>query len=801
MSNIENTTHSPRNSLTSTPLRNQHLPTPKDNKNNNNLKKEKNRLNKNSWLCILCCNCCCFKCFNQSKCFISLWSTLYCLFIVVLHAFFIRDSIIKCLSLRKKETILDLILFLNHSIKNNHVNLDYELITRLLSIILAIVFLILFVVFSLAKVGNYPNDGVKFGRDFFSEKKIHKKQHKPAKIAAPGSKNYDNLSSLNYSSSSMNETTKQQQQRSKFNCLKSIGNLIGLIYRHFLPLSSFFHLLSILVLLIPDLLFNNFNILNFHHHLNTSSNNLTTTTFCSTSNNNTLPDCLTHLNSLLNTTSHDLMFDKSLLNQQLINYRYEILSVALAFLTMSIRYGNVFWYSNKSLSFLITFIFFLCTLQQLLQLYSFWFLSKQIYLIDYLKLNHESLIINERNVLFSSSKGSSSVMNLFNFRSLLIDQHLKLLLLYVILFVFVLFTAMPAYAFAYLKYRERFMIEEHLFMKSLQVKNSEQQKVVSKMSCCFSYCPHLIATIQLILICILKLPFCYDFIIYYNHLKDYGIMICIIVEILHTIVLLFVWLLLTLKTEWQMHLKISYTICHWTYHLKMNEKLDNDNLPSILFQSSQGGHEIMTQNKNNVTASPPATIGKEGLKKQTSLDLFLDDSKPKILQQAKQQQQQQQIATITTSKPNQQHQNSDLMLLNSETLYRDEIRRKSLKNIVLLNNRNSCMPQFNSNQQQQQQQYLTNSQNIQDNFKSGSFYFKSYYNNNQQPMYKNARQLISDDGTITTNNTTSGIYLNSTSSSSSNNPIKTTAGPVLYLTNSRGGGGGGASGAEYESRV
>jgi hypothetical protein len=130
MSNIENTTHSPRNSLTSTPLRNQHLPTPKDNKNNNNLKKEKNRLNKNSWLCILCCNCCCFKFFNQSKCFISLWSTLYCLFIVVLHAFFIRDSIIKCLSLRKKETILDLILFLNHSIKNNHVNLDYELITQ-----------------------------------------------------------------------------------------------------------------------------------------------------------------------------------------------------------------------------------------------------------------------------------------------------------------------------------------------------------------------------------------------------------------------------------------------------------------------------------------------------------------------------------------------------------------------------------------------------------------------------------------------------------------------------------------------
>ena len=69
----------------------------------------------------------------------------------------------------------------------------------------------------------------------------------------------------------------------------------------------------------------------------------------------------------------------------------------------------------------------------------------------------------------------------------------------------------------------------------------------SNAGCCFNYCPHLVATIQLLLICALKLPFCYDFIIYFNHLKDYGIMLCIIVEILHTIVLLFIWLLLTLK--------------------------------------------------------------------------------------------------------------------------------------------------------------------------------------------------------------------------------------------------------------
>lgn len=91
-------------------------------------------------------------------------------------------------------------------------------------------------------------------------------------------------------------------------------------------------------------------------------------------------------------------------------------------------------------------------------------------------------------------------------------------------------------------------------------------------SCCFNYCPHLIATIQLILICLCKLPFCYDYILYFNSHKDLGIMLCIIVEIMHTIILLFVWLILTLKTEWRMHLRASYSICHWTYHLKQHQQ-------------------------------------------------------------------------------------------------------------------------------------------------------------------------------------------------------------------------------------
>jgi hypothetical protein len=283
----------------------------------------------------------------------------------------------------------------------------------------------------------------------------------------------------------------------------------------------------------------------------------------------------------------ELTFDRSLLSQQAALYKYEVASVAVALLTLCIKYGNVFWYTNKYLSFLVTFVCALASAQQLLQLYSFWFIAKQIYLLDLIRQTQSgsgfSGLFSDQRAAFSDTPPIAMHLNamvsgqqqgsLLAFNYLLIDSYAKLLFFYALLSGLCLFTATPVYAFAYGKYRDRLRCEEAMFVKTIalgvpvasgkdktkhgelnaagsSVSSSSSDAVVPTASsggCCFNYCPHLVATIQLIVICALKLPFCYDFIIYFNHLKDYGIMICIIVEILHTIILLFIWLLLTLK--------------------------------------------------------------------------------------------------------------------------------------------------------------------------------------------------------------------------------------------------------------
>lgn len=163
--------------------------------------------------------------------------------------------------------------------------------------------------------------------------------------------------------------------------------------------------------------------------------------------------------------------------------------------------------------------------------------------------------------------------------NVLIRNKITLLFLYFFLSALVYLSATPAYVFSFLKYKERFMIEESLFSRAFQKTNKvgavskekdlkPSRRQLAASACCFNYCPHLIATIQLVLICVCKLPFCYDYIVHYNAFKDFGVMLVIIVEILHIIVLIFIWLLLTLKTDWTMHLQTAFSICHWTYHLR-----------------------------------------------------------------------------------------------------------------------------------------------------------------------------------------------------------------------------------------
>lgn len=138
------------------------------------------------------------------------------------------------------------------------------------------------------------------------------------------------------------------------------------------------------------------------------------------------------------------------------------------------------------------------SVQQLFQLYSFLFLNRQIMrnrlaktmmTLIYMKLNSWSSSatnggggggsggVNTPGGFESRSSGGSgggtnSVVDSAdflqsNFEFYLINTRLRLIILYSVLSVLVMLTLVPAYAFVYLKYKERFMIEEAHFLSAV----------------------------------------------------------------------------------------------------------------------------------------------------------------------------------------------------------------------------------------------------------------------------------------------------------------------------------------------
>jgi hypothetical protein len=581
---------------------------------------------------------------SSSKCCISIWAIWYSLLVLAIHVYLIKNHIETIVKLEKNyasNTSATILIVNIHETFNIKDQLFYEMTSRICLLSLSVLFLVLFFFTSLKQIGNYANDGVKFGRDFFQEKlhhqyskenflkpKVKTIQNQTTKSITPvptvqlaviesSSLTDDTLSNI----SSINDSDEKTQKRTACPCLSrifvSIMSTFKLTFRHFLPFNSFFHLLSILLLIFPDLVYQN----SAHEYLTCS-------------NGPQAASCHFDLKPRNISNIREIIYDTSLFYNEINEFKFELTSIILAIISMYIRYGSVFWFTNKTLSFIVTFIGFIGGCEQLMQLYAFRYISKQIE-FRHLSRSVFNLLAasssisshkNDTNSLLSALKlitrynsnqavyfPSQTSFNVPDeepiFAGQLLNSKFTLFSLYLLLSFFVYFSAVPCYAFAYLKYKERFLIEEALFVRSALkndntkvdqetkldgekrklnhyvstvdmdinnlMANLEENSVIARPdeahSCCFNYCPHLIATIQLIVMCGSKLPFCYDFIFYFNYYKDFGIMIAIIVEIIHTIILLFIWLTLTLKNDWNMHLQTSYSVCHWTYHMKLKE--------------------------------------------------------------------------------------------------------------------------------------------------------------------------------------------------------------------------------------
>lgn len=514
---------------------------------------------------------------SKRKCFISVWSTWYAFLVFLLHLYLINlhfVEILKLIEIRNKSFKISHpnqlhLSYFDQKLNELNEHIYFELVSRVSLLSLSIVFLFVFILTSLKPLGNYSNDGVKFGRDFFSEKLIH-----------------SHVNEISISHTSL--VTEKVLKNKKKCCWFSVTSLLETLWRHFLPASHFSHLIAILLLFLSRIIFSD-----------SISNSYGEISGCfAAKNSTTLPNCvlecfIRRANLTQRATDATTAFQNiGFLLKQCELFKFEILSYALACSSLYIRYGSVFWFTNKSLSFLVTFIGLLAAVEQLLQVYSFIYIfqllnDEELYQLI-INLDYRLSVIQSKTASVSvittqipiSPYGSTGPSNV------LIRNKITLLFLYFFLSAFVYLSATPAYVFSFLKYKERFMIEESLFSRAFKAnklsivsKDKDQKphdrRQMAPSACCFNYCPHLIATIQLVLICVCKMPFCYDYIVHYNAFKDFGVMLVIIVEILHIIVLIFIWLLLTLKTDWTMHLQTAFSICHWTYHLRFKSDSPN----------------------------------------------------------------------------------------------------------------------------------------------------------------------------------------------------------------------------------
>jgi hypothetical protein len=250
-----------------------------------------------------------------------------------------------------------------------------------------------------------------------------------------------------------------------------------------------------------------------------------------------------------------------------------------------------------------------------------------------------------------------------------------------------------------------------------------------------------------------------------------------------------------------MHLKIAYSICHWTYHLKMGEKLARSHpnplvsdkyLPALLLNHGSSSSVGPTNQHLLSTASRPVTSKNMPLSTSGSTAAFFDDSRPKIV-----------MASASTNSSGRGSGSSSRGgdLINSETMYRNEI-RKSIRNVLQHKNltssaaaiaaagnqnpnRNSCMANFSTGNNVNcvsngvygtgMPSMVTGAApSVTTELDKNTFYYKPYNgtvaSTGQPLMYKNARQIISDDH--------SGIYLTQANCLSASSPKNLNSEPI-----------------------
>jgi hypothetical protein len=394
---------------------------------------------------------------RPSYCF-SLWNAYYTLFVVVIQVYLLNKYANKIFS-----DINDFNRAQDNATRSaiesaqQMVNIVYGLFEHVLIAMLAIILIVTYVITSVRPTGNFSNDYFRFGNDDF------------VFIRQPSRVDHTKTNGIVAPSSSPATTTTTR--------VLAFGHTV---WKHFLPPNSLCHLCLAFTYIFVQV--------DMHTMVIDTFQPSTTTV------NDTRPFATFFIQNQL----------------ELVNY-------FLALFVLTTRYASVFWSINKTLASLMSFIGVYVAFEQLLQIYSYTYLSA-----------------------CAKSVKANSMMT---------SNTMILKFVYVLHACLQIMCMVPLYAFVYSKYMNRLLNIDN---------NDDDNSYQAKPPNTFIqlYCTNMIAIVHLVVLCVCKMPFIYDYFVCYYERYDYGVMLLLCIELIFVLVYIFVWLLLTLKVNWSIRLEV-----------------------------------------------------------------------------------------------------------------------------------------------------------------------------------------------------------------------------------------------------
>lgn len=457
---------------------------------------------------------------------------------------------------------------------------DIEICIYAFFLCISILLLPLFVLTALFKIGSYANDNFKFGFDLeFDGKKQQQLTNndilsiKRQQSRASLNQSQRNIHAKNYITSKSNAALSTSSftstlttisavntppSKSKFNFKNFVSSLVKCLapkylWKYFMPISNFIHLIISFCFLYPNVLlvakeieygfrpkgYIHFSELDFlfsrplkrlgeKHDFNELKFELITSSLDDIEQVNYEPQ----------------------ISIELINYLFAIIA-------FSLKYSSTLWYLNKFYSIIFSMHIFAYGIVSILTLGAYQILYK-----------FETAFLNGIKVVLTNDTTRKNHL----FELPFVTTRTTLNLLFISISLVLLLSCVPIYTLGICQYDLKFRRLKNSFSRFL-ITNAQNddytinnRRHAKKLNPFFSsYRHHIWALLTLVLICVLSAVCVYDFICLYQLTTDTIPLWAAISHIVFILWYLILWLILTFKTKWRFEFSQLFKLSYWQY--------------------------------------------------------------------------------------------------------------------------------------------------------------------------------------------------------------------------------------------